>query len=761
VARCSPFREVALAVVLALVAIGVPPALAATDEQAKPSTSSGYVDPMRDLGAASPSCRFLLRPEQRASCRRSGSAVHHYPLGSYGFDVRVGFSVTDPGKSFLGALQSLAAGLWMGLVFLLKGVLLLLEWTFALDLTGKAMPEAQQTMQRLHHRAFGEPWLITAIAVAGLWGIWRGLVQRRTTETFTGLASTVGLMVLGLLVISQPGETVGHASRLANDAGAAVLAAATTGEVDEPRASLASALAGIFDATVRDPWCALEFGSVAYCDARAKPGADVTNADLWLAYPAQSREREELFKLLKGEDLDDTGIADVLRPPALSLLGVGKDDPKLDEDVQRLVVKAPERARMQEEGGTFSRFALLAVIGLGLLGAAVLFGYLGAGLLLASVKTVVLLMFTPAVLLAAAFGDAGRALFVAWAQRLAGAIVAKLVYSLFLAVTLAACGTVSKLDLGWFGTWLLLTTFWWGIVIKRKDLIGLTSLGMPRSEGRSVGQALSQGYYGWQLGRAIRSTAGAALERPARAVAAARQQSRDTAAAHSAATAALATEQLDNDGRRALVAEHAAARAGLERRETLQRALRATDRRLQGYDESVAAARAQGHDRPAPTAEQAALLEYRDRVRGALRDPQLQQADATVRHAARNRATSGSEITDRDLASYRAARRTAAELPPDDERNLQAAGVDPAEFRTASQERRDELRGVVDEHLQRERDLLAVSDAGEHPVLRRDVGRAARWLGSDDVEDRAGDERARMRDERRRRRTRAGVYRPR
>jgi hypothetical protein len=750
-----------LAVAVALVGLGVTPALAATDEQAAKQTSSAYVDPMRDLGAASPSCRFLLRAEQRASCRRSGSAVHHYPLSSYGFDVRVGFSVTDPGKSFLGALQSLAAGLWMGLVFLLKGVLLLLEWTFALDLTGKAMPEAQQTMQRLHHRAFGEPWLITAIAVAGLWGIWRGLVQRRTTETFAGLASTVGLMVLGLLVISQPGETVGHASRLANDAGASVLAAATTGEVGEPRASLASALAGIFDATVRDPWCALEFGSVEYCDSRAKPGARVTNADLWLAYPAQSQEREELFKLLKGEDLDDTGITDVLRPPALSLLGVGKDDPKLDEDVQRLVVKAPERARMQEEGGTFSRFALLAVIGFGLLGAVVLFGYLGAALLLASVKTVLLLMFTPAVLLAAAFGDAGRAVFLAWLQRLAGAIAAKLVYSLFLAVTLAACGTVSKLDLGWFGTWLMLSAFWWGIVVKRKDLIGLASLGMPRSEGRSLGQALSQGYYGWQLGRAMRSTAGAALERPRRVVAAARQQSRETTAGRAAATAALATEQLDGDARRALSADHAAARSSLEHREVLQRELRATDRRLQGYDESVAAARAQGHERPAPTAEQAALLDYRDRVRGALRDPDLQQADATVRHAARNRAAGGADVSERDLANYRATRRDAAALPLDDERNLRAAGVDPAEFRAAPQERRDELRGVVEEHLARERDLLAASEATDGSVRRRDVDRAGRWLRSDELESRAKEERARMRDERRRRRARSGVYRPR
>ena len=83
------------------------------------------------------------------SSRASGSALHSHPLSSYGIDVRVGFSITDPGKSFLAALQSLAAGLWMGLLYLMKGVLLLLEWAFSLDLTSQAMPEARESLARL------------------------------------------------------------------------------------------------------------------------------------------------------------------------------------------------------------------------------------------------------------------------------------------------------------------------------------------------------------------------------------------------------------------------------------------------------------------------------------------------------------------------------------------------------------------------------------------------------------------------------------
>jgi hypothetical protein len=750
-------RAVAIGVVVALIGPAIAPAQAAAPVAA---AGSGYVDPFRDLGAASPSCRFVLPAQQRESCRRSGSAVHRYPLSSYGFDNRVGFSITDPGRSFLGALQSLAAMLWMGIVFLLKGVLLLLEWTFALDLTGRAMPESRRTLGQLHQKVFGEPWMLAAISIAGLWGIWRGLVQRQTTQTIAGLASTVGLMVLGLLVISQPSATVGYASRLANEAGTSVLAAATTGELRNSRGALARSLSDVFHATVRDPWCALEFGSVEYCDQRTKPGSPASNADLWLRYPAQSKEREELYRLLKGEDIDGGGLIDTVTSPPLDLIGLDGDGPKLSKEVRDLVGKAPERARMQEEGGTFPRFALLGVIALGLLGAVALLGYIGLRLLLASILTVLLLLFAPAMLLAPAFGDSGRALFIAWARRLIGAIAAKLIYAVFLTVVLAASRTFTHLDIGWFGTWLLLIAFWWGVLLKRNELVGFVSYGLPRTEGRGLGGALSQAYYAWMLSRGVRGAMGSAASRPGRAVGAVRDRRAEASTARAAATADVAREHLDADASRVLTGEQRAAHDGVRRRQHLERELRATDRRLQGYDEGAAAARAQRVDPPAPTKEQQALLSYRERLRGALDDPELRGADERVRHAARNRAQLGHDVSERDLASYRAQRLQDRGLPVDHERNLRAAGVDPSEYAGADPSRREELRGAVERHLQRERDLLDAASASERPS-RDQTRRAERWLPAEEVQGRAAEQRARLREERRRRRARAGVIRPR
>ena len=111
-------------------------AVPAVPQPPRDSTAdSAYADPSRALGAGSPSCRYQLDAVARRSCEASGSVASPHPLSAYGMDVRVGFSITDPGKSFLSALQSVAAAVWTGLLWLIKGVLLMLEWEFSLDLT--------------------------------------------------------------------------------------------------------------------------------------------------------------------------------------------------------------------------------------------------------------------------------------------------------------------------------------------------------------------------------------------------------------------------------------------------------------------------------------------------------------------------------------------------------------------------------------------------------------------------------------------------
>jgi hypothetical protein len=744
----------ALACAVALALLAAAPATAA----APGITATAARDPLLDLGAKSPSCAANVGAQAKRNCAGSGSIAHPYPLNAYGFDVQIGFSLGHLDRSFLGALQSIGALIWMALVYVLKGVLLLLEWGFSIDLLGASMTEVRRTLATLHDHVIGQPWFLAALAVTALWGIWRGLVQRQATRTITGLAATVGLMVCGLVILARPDDTVGYASRLANDASLGVLSAATSQQLDRPVRSLADATIGIFDATVRDPWCALEFGSVTYCARHAKGSRTLTNADVWLAYPAQSGERKALYRLLKGQNPDGNsrGLIGTLTHPALDLVGLGGDKPThLPAGVKRLVGKDPRRAAMQEAGATFPRFALLALIALGMTGAAALLAYLGIRLLLASVLALLLLLFAPAVLLAPAFGESGRATFVAWSKRLVGAIATKLVYALFLAVVLAGGAAVRHLSIGWFGTWLLEIAFWWGVLLKRHELIGFVSVPGNDAHRSGLHSALAQGYYAMQLGRGVRTTARRLSSTPRRGLAVAMTRREDAREHRATAAGQLAADAMDADGRRALTAQQERAREALEERRQAERELRVIDRKLAGFDEAHATTRATAMPPPLPTAEQAVLVRRRRQLLDRLSSRELRAAGHVLAHADRNRAQTGGAITARDLAAYRRQRAAdlAGDLPLDHERHLQAAGIEPETLRRADDRQRAELLRRVAQHLDRERDLLAalpVDAAGSPGAMEP----ARIHVDPDAFRARVAEQRARARRERRARRFR-------
>ena len=685
--------------------------------------SARYADPLQALGGASPTCRAEVSAQAARNCRLSGAVEHPYPLNSYGFDVQVGFSLTHMERSFLGALQTVAAIVWMALVYAVKGVLLLLEWAFSLDLLGSAMTDARRTLAFLHDQVIGQPWFLAALSVAGLWGIWRGFVQRQTTQTIAGLVTSSLLMVGGLVILAQPDETVGRASRLANEASLGVLSAATGHDINRPTRSLADSMIGVFNEIVRDPWCALEFGAVDYCDGPAPHSPHLTNGDVWLQYPAGSDERTALYHLLKGEpEGGNTSTFHDVTNPALSIVGLGGGkSPSVPDDVKRMVAKDPGRASLQDAGGTLPRFALLALIAVGMAGAIAFLGLLGVRLLLASVLALLLLLFAPAVLLAPAFGEGGRATFVAWGQRLLGAIVAKLIYALFLAVTLAAAGTITRLGIGWFATWLLQIAFWWGVLLKRKELIGFVSAGTTNREGHGTfAGGLGQAYYAMQLGRTVRAGASRVTAPIGRVGGAVARGGAERRTARSGATAALAGEQLDAQAAGALGAEHTAAHRTLDERRALEREGRAIDRRLAGYDEAHTATRAMRAPAPTPSEEQAALLARRREITDRLNTPAARSAGQVVAHGARSAARTGSPIAPSDLADYRRvrARDLGAGLPVDHERNLRAAGIDPEHYERSAGDDRDALRRRVDEHLERERALLAATGELDQAVAK-------------------------------------------
>ena len=747
----------------------------------------GYADPFGALGARSPFCgRARIGAGATGTCRISGSIAHPYPLSSYGVDVRIGFSLTKVENNLLGALHNVAALVWMGLVYLLKGVLLLLEWAFSLDLLGDAMPGAKRALKTLHERVLGEPWFLAAISIAGLWGIWRGLVQQKTIQTLGGLAATVLLMVAALVVIANPAGTVGYASRLSNEGSLGILSAASTGRVKEPAQSFSDAMRGLYDSLVLEPWCALEFGDVEWCLARAKKGSALTNADVWLAFPAQSGQRESLYKLTKGEQLEGAGIlgsgisfgelAAGARKvatggplgQALGIRDLGREalrgeDAKLSGRVRELVREDPERVRMQEEGGTFPRLALLVLIAAGMLGAVALLLYIGIKLLLAAILSLILLLLAPAMLLAPAFGESGRATFIAWAKRLAGALAAKLIYALLLALVLVAASAIAALKIGWFGTWMLQLAFWWGVLLKRKELTGFMSAGQGTVR-HGAGSARRWYRDARQAGFALGAARRGAFRVAGTPVIAAGRRGLERAHDRGEGVRAAAREELHERADDVLHTQLGAARATLGRNEELDRELRDTNRGLSKYDTLVQAHKEWGKPPPTPSDKESALLRRRDLLEASKDTREATgQAKSIVGTADRNLALKGAEFTDADRATLVEQRRRdiAADLPLDHERSLRFAGVDSRAYDRASAAERARMREHAGEAVERDRRLLAAVPASDAPQPgRADLKRATVELTPERVQARVGERRESRRQGRRQRR-RERLYRPR
>src|SRR3954447_4714146 len=300
-------------------------------------------------------------------------------------------------------------------------------------------------------------------------------------------------MVVGMLIIHQPHTTVGTWSKQANEASLGVWSVAATGTVKDPPDAFAGANRQLFDSLVLRPWCALQFGEVGYCFQKVKDAyghdkacrleekdwlpdkehCDVAGANVaeaWLQYPAGSAERRQLFVWLNEH--------------------------------------RKERAQMMGGSGNLAtRAGLLLMITVGEIGAIALMGGLSASLIFAAVEALVLLLLMAAMVIAPCFGEKGRSAFVLYLVRLASAVFRKFVYAIYLAIVMLVANIIATLPNMSFGTnWLLLIVFWWGVLIKRKEMLAFANGGQARTAGGSA-LNLAKMYMGYrgarEVGRAV------------------------------------------------------------------------------------------------------------------------------------------------------------------------------------------------------------------------------------------------------------------
>jgi hypothetical protein len=705
-------------------------------------------------GGSDPFCTRdwgTLSAGSRANCRVSGSVAEPHPISSYGLDVQPPSNTTNVAEWITYELQSVGAVLWEILLYGIHGVLLLLQWAFSLDLVGKGLGQVGHALAILHDDVFGTAWLDVALAVAALWGIWNGLVRRKTIETLGGLAGTLALMIAALVLISRPGlNLVNQATSDVNQASLGTLSALSHGTVSRPARSLAGSEADLFTALVLKPWCALEFGAVSDCGETARGAGSTTLADVWLSTPANSSYRQGLYQLAttgstvgsSGHVLDQLlkawlstqtfgligggGIGDLFKPfggfsSALSDIQsiiprslCSKPGCPAAAIAAKDISKNSQLVHPQEPGGpTFDRLTMLAMVVVGLSGAIAVLLYIGIKLLFAAVKILLLILGASVMVMIAAFGESGRATSIAWGRRLAGAILTKLVFAVFLALVLLTAGLMESLatnpGIGWFSVWLLTIVFWWGIFFERHRLVQFLEVDKRATEGSlgisghgapfRLAGVLFGGYY---AARALRDVGRGLMALP-RAI---ERRSLDrqigaTRALREGDTRELgarARRSIELEDRERLIAAKAAVAAQDERKRALaklQPQRRQWEGKVQGYEWKLRnrdlepwSRRATELSRDAASAELAGVTDQIAAEQRAIdaAEPGVIAARSTISHLEGGNRVIDQRDVDRALQQRR--RDVEGPFPEDDtspefERALRAAGIRPSEYRVS------------------------------------------------------------------------------
>ncbi len=411
----------------------------------------------------------------------SGGLVDRYPLSAYALDYHVDVGVTNPDGVPPMIGQWAAAQLWSATSFLVKTVIDLFTWAFSLDLLGGtdgALGPIAQAITSVYENVIGQAWMVAAILIAGIWGIWKALVQRRYTETAGALAVSVLFVVVALFFVYQPERTVGEASRWTNTLSLAFLSGANRGSLDDPAQAKRQVADHLFQTLVYEPWVVLEFGGLSHCVDTDRLDADGFPRPVGPRDPARDVCRDHVRT---GRDGHGGYAPRFLRQPA------GSDERTAEYDALR-TGEAPAHdlqfagyrvdnadapaVDVQQAGGAFQRLTFSLIVFLGALGAVVLLGFLSLAVILAQVVALVLLGFAPVALVIGIFPGAGHEFFKGWLAKLGTAIFIKALYSLVIAIVVAVSAALTGAtgSLGFLFAFGLQTVFFWAIFVYRKQI---------------------------------------------------------------------------------------------------------------------------------------------------------------------------------------------------------------------------------------------------------------------------------------------------
>jgi hypothetical protein len=466
---------------------------------------SSVGDPLVENGLSSPMCDGTwsagLSTVARTNCQTSGFVGAPAPTGNYGIDVHIDVGPFGLSKGgLLSVIQDMfVTPLWSALVWAVHGLAVLLEWCYALELLGGSTLGEVTRSLRQAQASFTGPWLAFVLAVASVLALYNGLVRRRVTETLGQALTALAMMACGLWMIADPLGSIGAVGRWANQASLGTLGATVQGTPSKASQTLADSMRALFTTAIEMPWCYLEFGNVRWCSDSAQLDPRLRKAGLQIE--ARQEATIECKSSAAAQFCTSSGSPGTLAVERSNRLmsqattngGVflafpanGPERNSINEDGSLLRVlcqtsdatkctgPTASEAEFRSDGGTVPRAIGVLVIALGVLGMVLLLGLVALHLLAAAVLSLFMLLLAPLAVLAPALGDGGRAAFSGWATRLLAAVTSKLLFSFLLGALLTMQRMLTSLQsLGWWTEWLLISAFWWTVLLKRHQALAL------------------------------------------------------------------------------------------------------------------------------------------------------------------------------------------------------------------------------------------------------------------------------------------------
>lgn len=505
----------------------------------------GSLDPTAVLGVENPMCGEpeKLSARQVRNCHSSHSPEAVYPVGNYGWDIHIeegGFisSVFAPAVSF--AVQIFSV-LWLFLLLVLKGCLIILGFAFSLSpFTDNHMLGQIGSGLTSLFRHLTSPWLSTLFVVLGGWGLYNGIVRRKSAETLGGMLAALVMMLGALWIIHSPRETVGRVAEAVNSVALAAVSAPSSGHVGAPVRDYNEATAAVWNQMTVVPFCAMDFSDVHWC-MTAKPSEEALEAargglgsgdaftrqlfaqlpsgeeearhvlqrdlavlfgpaptirDLYLRFSPESGPRDALWSYYNGTPDEKIGLP----------LDIG---PQLDIG-GGTTGAAPDKVAMQGRSGVLTRMVMVLIFTVGLIGGLLLLLWLAMKVVMATASAFVLVLATPLAMFFPVFGRAGRAAFAKWATSLLGAIVAKLIFSGLLGIVLLGSSVIgqaigrSSPTLGLIGA----MAFWWAAFLSREKFLAVLQVDPSNDRGAGLYRTLAGGYLGYRVAKAAKNTIG-------------------------------------------------------------------------------------------------------------------------------------------------------------------------------------------------------------------------------------------------------------